>query len=92
MKITEVEIYSDTTNQAVVRHPDRNYPGILIQGDTLYSMCRDLDEACKELKAGNVSDAYEEINDVRNGLWEELNHYKVVLGEHEIELPFSEQP
>ncbi|GAB2199462.1 DUF6959 family protein [Sessilibacter sp. MAH4] len=92
MKKEEVEIFSDATNQAVMKHPERNYPGVLIQGDTLYSICKDLDEVYQEIKAGNVVEAFEELNEIRNSMWERLNHYKAVLGEHDIELPFSEQP
>ena len=92
MKKEEVEIFSDTTNQAVMKHPGRNYPGLLMQGDTLYSICRDLDDVCREIKNGNTNEAFEELNELRNSMWERLNHYKVVLGEHGIELPFSEQP
>ena len=75
-----------------MKHPGRNYPGVLIQGDTLYSICRSLDEACNSIKENDIENAYDEINELRNALWEKLNHYKVVLGEHDIELPFSETP
>ncbi|MEW5251810.1 DUF6959 family protein [Microbulbifer sp. 2201CG32-9] len=92
MKKKEVEILSDSTNQAVMKHPGRNYPGVLIQGDTLYSYCQSLDDACSELKNKNIEDAFYEINEIRNALWDKLNHYKIVLGEHDIELPFSEVP
>ena len=91
MKKEEVEIFSDSTNQAVMKHPGRNYPGLLLQGDTLYSICRDLDEVCREIRRGNAEGAFEELNELRNSMWGKLNHYKTVLGEHEIELPFSEQ-
>lgn len=35
MRIEPVEIYSDASNQAILRHPARRFPGILVQGDTL---------------------------------------------------------
>ncbi len=92
MKKEEVEIFSDATNQAVMKHPGRNYPGVLIQGDTLYSICQSLDDVCTELKCKNTEAAFDEANELRNALWGKLNHYKAVLGEHEIELPFSETP
>tara|TARA_R110001592_G_scaffold118279_1_gene320665 strand:- start:6969 stop:7247 length:279 start_codon:yes stop_codon:yes gene_type:complete len=92
MRKEEVEIYSDETNRAVLKHPGRNYPGVLIQGDTLYSLCQSLDDGCKELKGKDVGEAFDEINEVRNKMWEMLTHYKVVLAEHNIELPFSETP
>ena len=91
MKEETVEIYSDATNQAVMRHPGRNFPGVLFQGDTLYSICRDLDETCRQLKNGDTELAYEELNEIRNVMWQRLVHYKTVLQEHNIELPFSEE-
>jgi hypothetical protein len=90
MRTEVVEIFSDQTNAAVLRHPGRKFPGVLVQGDTLYSLCRRADDACTGAKGLVQSDAYEELNDLRNHLWSLLNHYKSVLGEHQIPLPFSE--
>lgn len=88
MRSDSVEIYSDQTNAAVMRHPGRRFPGILIQGDSLYTLCAIADNICA--KTQRDSDAYDELNRLRNGLWGYLTHYKKVLGEHEIPLPFSE--
>lgn len=89
MKIEVVEILSDQTNAAIMRHPDRHFPGVLVQGDTLYSLCQRMDLACNEIGRGAAG--FTELNGVRNSLWELLTHYKVVLAEHQISLPFSEQ-
>lgn len=86
MRTESVEIYSDETNRAVMRHPDRKFPGVLIQGDTLFSLCEMADEACA--KAGSN----EELETLRSALLNFLLHYKIVLGEHEIRLPFDERP
>lgn len=88
----EVEIYSDSTNSAVMKHPGRNYPGLLLQGDTLYSLCQLLDEACAALKNKEYDEAQRDINNARNALWAKLSHYKTVLSEHEIAVPFNEIP
>lgn len=40
MRVEPVEIYSDATNAAVMRHPGRHVPGFLIQGDSLYPFKR----------------------------------------------------
>ena len=90
MHIDNVEIYSDETNRAVMRHPYRKFPGVLIQGDTLYGMCQRADSAMDALDSN--SPAYEELNQLRNHLWDFLNHYKVVLGEHNHSLPFVQMP
>jgi hypothetical protein len=88
MRTEPIEVFSDATNAAIMRHPGRRFPGVLVQGDTLYSMCRRADEACRG--ADRSSEAYEELNDLRNHLWELLTHYKSVLREHDLPLPFPE--
>jgi hypothetical protein len=91
MHIESVEIYSDQTNAAVLRHPGRKFPGVLLQGDSLYALCMQADAACIE-ERDSLSSVNDELNDLRNRLWGLLNHYKSVLDEHGIPLPFSEQP
>jgi hypothetical protein len=92
MHVEPVEIYSDVTNRAVLRHPGRKFPGVLIQGDNLYNLCQRADQICAAAKEASSNEAYEEMNALRNTLWDYLLHYKVVLGEHGIPVPFSEQP
>jgi hypothetical protein len=88
MRVDSVEIFSDQTNAAIMRHPGRNFPGVLIQGDTLYNLCRQADLACSEVARGQPQ--YEELNDLRNALWSYLNHYKATLLQHGMKLPFYE--
>ena len=92
MRTESVEIYSDQTNAAVLRHPGRNFPGVLVQGDTLYAMCQAADYVCKSAIRALPENEYLELNDLRNHLWDLLVHYKQVLAEHNIQLPFSEEP
>jgi hypothetical protein len=90
MRTATVEILSDATNASVLRHPDRRFPGVLVQGDTLYFLCAAADASCKAVKSQLSDEAYEELNDLRNRLWALLNHYKSVLHEHQLPLPFAE--
>jgi hypothetical protein len=90
MHVESVEIYSDATNAAILRHPGRRFPGILIQGDTLYNLCRTLDEICRDARSQLDPETYEEANDLRNTMRGYLNHYKAVLHEHSLPLPFPE--
>lgn len=90
MRKENVEILSDRTNAAIMRHPDRKFPGVLVQGDTLSTFCASADAACREM--GRSSPGFDEANDLRNALYSLLNHYKSVLGEHSVPLPFSDQP
>ena len=92
MRTERVEIFSDTTNQAVLRHPSRRFPGVLIQGNSLHSMCRELDSACAAARDVLAPEPYAELNSVRNALWAYLTHYKSVLIEHGLPLPFNDVP
>jgi hypothetical protein len=90
MEIASVEVYSDASNFAVMRHPGRKFPGALVQGDTLFNLCKSADRACEAAKESGCERAFEEINQLRNDLWYRLNHYKSVLESHGIELPYSD--
>jgi hypothetical protein len=92
MHVEQIEIYSDTTNAAILRHPGRRFPGVLVQGDTLWTLCYRIDAACAHLRGQLDPQGFDELNEVRNALWSFLTHYKIVLGEHNIPLPFSEIP
>ena len=90
MRVEPVEIYSDETNAAVMRHPGRKFPGFLFQGDVLFSLCMQADEVCTSI--GRGATGFAQANELRNRLWSALNHYKATLDEHNIRLPFSERP
>lgn len=92
MRTDKVEIYSDATNAAVMKHPGRRFPGVLVQGDSLHTLCVAADAACKASRGKITEDEYAELNGLRNHLQELLIHYKNVLSEHQIPLPFSEVP
>jgi hypothetical protein len=92
MHIDPVEIYSNASNSVVMRHPGRRFPGVLIQGDTLSVLCSKADVICASGQQQLDADTYLELNDLRNYLWSVLLHYKTVLGEHDIPLPFSDRP
>ena len=87
MHIESVEIFSDETNRAVMRHPGRKFPGILIEGDSLSALCQQADVACAQIARDSAG--FDEANKMRNALWSYLNHYKSTLDEHGIGLPFS---
>jgi len=49
MRSELVEIFSDATNAAVMRHPGRRFPGILVQGDTLHNIVAELKSVLETL-------------------------------------------
>jgi hypothetical protein len=90
MRVEAVEIYSDATNAAILRHPGRRFPGLLIQGDTLHNLCIAIDRICTGAQSNADDDALQEIDDLREQMWGYLSHYKSVLQAHGLSLPFSE--
>ncbi len=86
MRIEPVEIYSDATNAAIMRHPGRKYPGMLIQGDTLHSLSRMAATALAE--AGPKSEQWYELKDLADALQSRVDLYARVLREHGMDVPF----
>ena len=90
MRKEPVEIFSDASNAAILRHPGRNFPGVLVQGDTLHTLIESLSVVQRE-SASLSEDAAGELEGVVERLGELLEHYKSVLVEHKIPLPFYEK-
>jgi hypothetical protein len=88
MKKEQVEILSSASNLAVMRAPGRNYPGSLIQGDSLYSLFQLAIEAKTELKNSNIGASHEALEEIIELLDSRLSHYESVLEAHGIELPY----
>lgn len=74
-----------------MRHPERRFPGVLIQGDTLFNLHSAVVAALDKKTGGSLSkDARIGLEDVAEFMGECLDSYRTVLREHGIELPFYE--
>ncbi len=90
MRTELVEIYSDATNAAILRHPERRFPGVLLQGDTLHEMLRKATRI-KEVAANLLPENEQyELADLHEHLVELVGHYKRTLADHHLPLPFAE--
>lgn len=87
MHIEQVEIFSDRSNAAVMRHPGRSFPGCLIQGDSLNNLVHSIREVKSESDKLSENAAYE-LFEVCEKLEDLLAHYKETLLQHRIDLPF----
>jgi hypothetical protein len=88
MKIEPVEIFSDTSNAAIMRHPGRKFPGVLVQGDTLHTLVKGIESILSAMpSSGEASEDLRDIHARLNGM---LAHYKSVLAAHSMSLPFYE--
>lgn len=90
MRLEQVEIYSDASNAAVMRHPGRRFPGVLVQGDTISGLASWLSRAVAELETSSLSDEAQEgllyVHETLAGLAE---HYSNVVSQHGIRPPLQ---
>ena len=85
MKKEEVEIYADTSDFAVMRHPGRKFPGSLIQGDSLKILISDLKEAQEELGSGNYEEVMDILSDIEERLQDRLDVYLKAIDGYDFE-------
>lgn len=88
---SEVTLLTAPTNFAVVQLPGRNYPGVVVQGDSLHSLVSELREMQELLRAGEYDDLEKVLADVRERLEDALGGYEVVCAEQGIDLPYSKR-
>jgi len=84
-----VALLTPPHNFAVVQLPDRVFPGVVVQGDSLYSLW---ESARRVAEVAKGTPAEEEAHDLSEELHSVLRSYMLVLGEYEIPLPFSYIP
>lgn len=87
MYTANMEILSDEPNMAVLRHPGRKFPGVLVQGDTLHALVGQAANLLAML-GPEESGAANELADLKSRLETLLEHYEAVLAAHGLEPPF----
>lgn len=86
--IKKLELLGRPVNFAVVQLPERNYPGVVIQGDTLNGLVRRLEEMKALVKSDQLEDLTTEIEEVREQLSAARDYYEATCAERGIELPY----
>jgi len=89
MRRQEFEVFSDQSNAVVVRHPSRQFPGCLIQGDSLSILLQSLMVVQSEADVLS-EEAAGELRDVVESLSELMSNYRAALLSHGILLPSSD--
>ncbi len=90
MEIEPLEVFARDSNYAVIKPPGRQYPGVVIQGDSLAILCRmakNIAECARTTETKN-KDLLENIQELSNALIGRLLHYQEVLSRHEIDFPY----
>lgn len=83
-----VKLLSEPTNYAVVHLPTRNFPGVVVQGDSLNALISELEEALKDIANENFQEAADIIADRLGTLRAARARYEKVCRESAITLPY----
>ena len=86
--MNDIVLLNPASNAVVAKHIDREYPGVLIQGDTLRNILDDIDELQEELVIGDFDSAKEVSELLQTRFTELLKHYEEVMEENGISLPY----
>ena len=84
-------LLSPPANFAVVQLPSRNYPGIIVQGDTMKSILVQMKTIVDLMNSGESDEALEELEDIREMLASSLAHYEYVCATNNINLPYNRE-
>ncbi len=88
MKQITVDLLTDESNYAVLKLPNRKFPGVLFQGDSLKCLIRDIEEAVQLARAHKDGEIQEHLGFVQKDLRDLLIEYERALKEHGISLPY----
>ncbi len=72
------KLLSPAVNFAVVQLPGRRYPGVVVQGDTLDNLVKQLVWMKSLLERGKLDDLSDEIADMSDQLSRALAYYRSV--------------
>ena len=92
MEVQPLEVYATDSNYAVVKPPGREFPGAVVQGDSLRKLCGLATGIATWFRDSGPTDDPEVLGDVQELtelLVDRLMHYQRVLEAHSIRLPYS---
>jgi hypothetical protein len=88
----EVDMLTPQHNYAVLRMPDRKFPGVVFQGDSLSVLVQDVCELRDGLRLiaaeGDLRAAQDEADLIARHLLDIQSAYEAVLAKHGIRLPY----
>jgi hypothetical protein len=94
MQEVPMELFSNASNLAIVRTPGRQFPGIVVQGDSLHNLCESARSVVLGLTsarsggAPGLDEVLEEAEDLLERLQDRVDAYEECLRTHGIKLPY----
>lgn len=91
MEVQSLEVYATDSNYSIIKPPGRNFPGCVIQGDSLAILGRAIRGIAKRAQRISATDPelVHDIVDLNNALVDRLLHYQQLLAAHGISLPYG---
>ncbi|WP_405598383.1 hypothetical protein OG741_15980 [Streptomyces sp. NBC_01410] len=84
----EIELLGESGNCALAARASRQFPGLLIQGDTLNSLREVADGLVSELESGAVEDSRYSAIEIKEALDEFIATYERLMREAGRSLPY----
>lgn len=82
------KVMSTATNYAVVQLPGRNYPGVVVQGDSLHALLLQV-EGIRKLAAKHTdSELAAEVANLHDVLLDATTHFEMVCRRAGVGLPY----
>jgi hypothetical protein len=78
MNLLTVECFTDQGNNAVIRLPNRKYPGVVVQGDSLKNLL-DMAETLRVLSANGGKELKEEADGLADHIRDIYEHYQLAV-------------
>ena len=91
MEHLEVELFTPQVNNAVLRLPQRRFPGVLIAGDTLSTLAATAQTILERARETNDDELRAEAEDLTERLREILATYESVMKANDRELPYTKE-
>jgi hypothetical protein len=91
MEVHPLEVYATDSNYAIVKPPGRQFPGAVVQGDSLRILCEHAVTVAKWFRDIGPTDDPEllgEVQELTELLVDRLLHYQRVLAAHGLDLPY----
>jgi hypothetical protein len=79
---------TNTPNSPVLKLPDRKFPGVLIQGDSLQILVQLVTSLSKTLQQGDIEESVALVTELHEALAGRLAIYETVMKANQLELPY----
>ncbi|MFB8001338.1 DUF6959 family protein [Nocardia sp. NPDC056000] len=84
----DARIFDTQGGYSLVKWEGRKFPGLLVQGDTLWTVMETLNEAASSVEEGNLDDVEAAIQEAREALQSMLESYEYMMSAAGLKLPY----